>query len=77
MLKQERLSGTERPRQMTACAGVVDDAGVVVEDRVVLVEGACVLAQRLEESTGCGPRASVDRVRVGGGDDVWAGTMDF
>ena len=45
-------------------------AGEVVEQRVVVVERARVLRERVEQTTERRPRLAVQRVRVRGGDDV-------
>ena len=51
--------------------------GVVVEDGVVLVEGAHVLGDGVEQPGQRRPRLAVDRVGVGGGDHVGAGGVDL
>ena len=56
---------------------VEDDARVVVEQRVVLVERAHVLGDRIEQPPERRPRLAVDRVRVGRRDDVGARGMDL
>ena len=58
----------ERVRDALALLGVEHHAGVVVEQRVVLVERARVLRERVEEAAERRPRLAVDRVRVRGGD---------
>ena len=65
----------ERVRDALALVGVEHDAGVVVEQRVVVVERARVLRERVEEPAERRPRLAVHRVRVRGGDDVGAGRV--
>ena len=73
-----RMSGLalpERVRDALALFGVEHHAGVVVEERVVFVEGAGVLRERIEEATERRPRLAVDRVRVRGGDHIRTGRV--
>src|SRR5579875_1802367 len=56
-----------------ALLGVDHHPGVVVEQGVVLVEGADVLGDRLEEPAQGGQRLAVHRVAVGGCDHVGPG----
>ena len=51
------------------------DAGVVVEEAVVLVEGADVLGERFELATQRGPGLPVHRVGVRSGHDVGPGRV--
>src|SRR5258705_8781000 len=57
-------------RDALAFLGVEDDARVGVEQRVVVVEGAGVLGDRVEQSGQRRPRLAVDRMGVRGADHV-------
>ena len=56
---------------------VEHDAGEVVEQDVVVVEGAGVLGDRVEQLPERRERLAVHRVGVGGGDDVGPGGVDL
>ena len=71
------LDVAERVGDALALLGVEDDAGVVVEHGVVLVERADVLGQRVEEPAERRPRLAVDRVRVRGRDHVGPRGVDL
>ena len=58
-----------------ALFGIEHHTGVVVEQGVVLVEGAGVLGDRVECATQRRPRLAVHRVGVRGADDVGAGRV--
>ena len=61
-----------------ALLGIVDhDAGVVVEQDVVLEEDARVLGERIERAAEGRERLAVHGVGVGGGDDVGSGGVDL
>jgi hypothetical protein len=77
VLEQQRLLVPERACKRAAFVGAVHDTGEVVEDRVVLVEGARVLAQRLQQATGGRPRPSAPGVRVRDRGDVRSRAMDL
>ena len=66
----------ERGGDAVALRRIVDHAGEIVEQRVVFVERAGVLRQRVEQLAERRPRLAVQRVRVGGGDDVGPGSVD-
>ena len=72
VLQDQRLARPEDAQKRRDSAAVVDGAREVVEDGVVAVEGAVVLADGLDRATGRGPGAAEGRVRVDGGDDVVA-----
>ena len=78
VVAQDRgLVVAERVGDALALLGVEHDAGVVVEQRVVVVERADVLGQRVEEPAERRPRLAVHRVRVGGRDHVGPGGVDL
>src|SRR5579871_277080 len=60
----------ERFGDAVAFGGFVDDAGVVIEQRVILVESAGILRDRIELASQGGPRLPIHGVRMGGGYDV-------
>ena len=70
------LVGAEGLGDALALADVEHDARVVVEQGVVLVEGARVLRQGIEEPPEVENALPWTRVAVGGGDDVGAGLVD-
>ena len=74
--RMARLVGAEGVGDALALADVEHDAGVVVEDGVVLVEGARVLRERIEQLAEAGERLAVDAVAVRGGDHVGSGPVD-
>ena len=55
---------------------VEDNAGVVVEEHVVVVEDATVLSDRIEKPAERGERLTVERVGMGGGHHIWKGHVD-
>src|SRR5262249_1157424 len=63
--QDHRLLLAEGVGETLALLEVEDDARVVVEQGVVLVEGADVLRDRVEQPAERGPRLPVDRGRVG------------
>ena len=67
----------ERVGEAFALLEIEHDAGVVVEHRVVAVEGARVLGQGIERTAQGRPRLAVHGVGVGGRHDVGAGGMDL
>ena len=71
--QDDRLALAEGVGDALALLDVEDDAGVVVEERVVLVERARVLRDGVEQAPERRPGLAVDRVGVGGGDDVGPG----
>ena len=77
VLEQQRLLVAQRARQRPALLGVVHDAREVVEDRVVAVERARVLTERLEQPTGGRPRAAAPGVGVRDRDDVGTRPVDL
>src|SRR5581483_4236998 len=70
------LVATERMRDALALFGVEHHARVVVEDRVVAVEHARVLRQRVERPPERGPRLAVHGVRVRGRHHIGPGGVD-
>lgn len=75
--QHQRLAGAERGGDAAALVGVHGDTGVRVVQRVVLVEGAALLGDRVEQVAECGQGAPVHGVAVGDGDDVGAGGVDL
>ena len=75
--EDDGLVVAERVGDALALLDVEHHAGVVVEERVVLVEGADVLGDRVERAAERRPRLAVDRVRVGGGHHVGPGGVDL
>ncbi len=71
--QHERLAGTEGGGDAAALVGVDGDAGVGVVQGVVLVEGAALLGDGVQEVAQRGEGAAVHRVTVGDRDDVGAG----
>ena len=67
----------ERVCQALAFLGIEHDPGVVVEHRMIPVEGARVLRQGIERPAQRRPGLAVDGVGVGGRHDVGAGGMDL
>ena len=68
------LCGPERRRQRLGRGLLQHDGATALRAHgVVFVEDASVLGDRIERAAERGPRLAVDRVRVGGGDDVGAG----
>src|SRR5947207_1034756 len=62
--------GLAPPQGMGDALGLVeveDDAGVIVEQGMVLIERAGILGDRVEQAAGGRPRLAVERVSVGGG----------
>jgi hypothetical protein len=55
-----------------AFGSFLDDAGVILENDVIFVERAGILRERIEQAAQGGPRFSVERVSVSGGDHVRA-----
>ena len=55
-----------------AFGGFLDDAGVIIENNVILVKGASILGERIEQTAKSRPRLAVQGMRVRGGDDVGA-----
>jgi len=55
---------------------VEDNAGVVVEEHMVVVEDATVLSDRIEKPAERGERFTVERVGMGGGHHIWKGHVD-
>jgi hypothetical protein len=55
-----------------AFGGFLDDAGVIFENDVIFVKRASVLGKRIKQAAEGGPRLTVERVSVGGGDHVRA-----
>ena len=72
-----RLVVAEGVGDALALLGVEHHAGVVVEQAVVLVEGAGVLGEGVEQAAQRRQRLAVERVGVGGGDHVGAGGVDL
>ena len=70
------LVTSERRADPLALGRVEHDAGVVVEDRMVLVEGARILRERIEQHAERRECLAVQRVRVGRSDDVRARMMN-
>ena len=75
--KDDSLVVAEGGGDALALFGVDHHAGVVVEEPVVLVEGADVLGDGVESAAQAGPRLAVDRVGVGGGHHVGPGRVDL
>jgi hypothetical protein len=75
--QDERLARAESCGDPLALLGVDGDAAVGVVERVVLVEGAALLADRVEEVAEGRERAAVHGVAVGDRDDVRAGGVDL
>ena len=75
--EDDRLVVAERVGEALAFLEVEHDPGVVVEERVVAVEGARVLGERIEQPAQRRPGLAVDRVRVRGRHDVGPGRMDL
>ncbi len=68
--QDDGLAVAELVRDPLALLEVEHDAGVLVEQRVVVVERARVLGDRIEQSAERGPRLAVYRMGVGGADHV-------
>ena len=77
MLEDQGLALAERPGERVGVGGVVDGAGVGVEHAVVAVEGAVVLADRLEGTAGRRPRPPLRGVRVRHRVDAGADPVDL
>ena len=75
--EDQRLVPTERVGDPLALFQVEHDARVVVEDRVVAVERAGVLGQRIERPAQRRPRLTVHGMRMGGRDDVRTSRVDL
>ncbi|GAA3049400.1 hypothetical protein GCM10020000_32420 [Streptomyces olivoverticillatus] len=75
--QDHRLVRPEGGRDAPPLLLVHDDARVVVEERVVLVEGTDVLRDRLQQLPERGQSPPVGGVAVGGGHDVGAGLVDL
>jgi hypothetical protein len=75
--EDDGLRLAERVGQALALLDVEDDAGEVVEQRVVLEEDAAVLGERGELLAERRERLAVDRVAVRRGDDVGPGRVDL
>ena len=75
--QDHRLVVTECVGEALALLEVEDDSGVVVEDAVVLVEGAHVLGDGIERSPERRPRLPVDGMGVGCRNDVGPRLVDL
>ena len=75
--QDDRLVVAEGVGQPLALLEVEHHAGVVVEQRVVAIEGAGVLGQGIEQPAKRGPGLAVDRMGVGRGDHVRPRRMDL
>ncbi|GDY63408.1 hypothetical protein SAV14893_028010 [Streptomyces avermitilis] len=73
--QHQRLAGVERGGDPAAFLGVHRDPRVRVVQRVVLVEGAALLGDRVQQVAERGQGAPVHGVAVGDGHDVGAGGM--
>ena len=68
--EDDRLGVAQRVGDALALLDVEHDAAEVVVQRVVAVERARVLGERIERAGQTRPRLAVERVGVGGGDDI-------
>jgi hypothetical protein len=59
-----------------AFGSFLNDTGEILENDVILVKCASILGKRIEQAAERGPRFTVERVGVSGGDDVLAGGVD-
>ena len=66
----------ERAGDAVAFAGFLDDAGVIVEHRVVFVKRAGILREGIKRAAQRRPRFAVQRMGVRRGDHVRAGFVD-
>ena len=62
--QDDRFARAERARDAVALGGLVDHAGEIVEQAVVLIEGARVLRDRVEQAAERRPGLAVDGVGV-------------
>src|SRR4029077_14201126 len=53
-----------------------DDAGEILENDVIFVKRASILRERIEQAADGGPRFTVERVSVGGRNDIGARGVD-
>lgn len=74
--QDDRLLGSESSSDTVTFGSFFNDAGVIVEDRVIFVEGAGILRERIEAAAERGPRLAVKRMRVRGCDHVGAGGVN-
>ena len=77
MLEEQRLVVAQRAGQRAALLAAVHDAREVVEDRVIVVERAGVLTQRLEQTAGGRPRTAAPGVGVRDRGDVGPRPVDL
>jgi hypothetical protein len=74
--KDGGLLRAEGAGDAVAFGGFLDDAGEILKDDVIFVKRASILRERIEQAAEGGPRFTVERVGVGGGDDVGASGVD-
>jgi len=70
------LLGAEGAGDAVAFGSFLDDAGEILENDVILVKCASVLGERIEQAAEGGPRFTVERVSVGGRNDIGARGVD-
>ncbi len=71
--QDDGLAVAEFVRDALAFLDIEDDSGVLVEQGMVLVEGARILGDRIEQPAERRPRLAVHRMGVRGADHVRAG----
>jgi len=67
-----RFFGAESPSDAVTLGSFLDDAGVIVEDRVIFIKRASILRERIEAATERGPRFAVKGMRMRGSKNVGA-----
>ena len=75
--KNHGFALTEGVRNALALLRVQYDSGVVVEQRMVVVEGTCILGQRSKKLGQTGKRLAVQRVRMRGAHHIGPRCMDL
>ncbi len=74
--KDGRLLRAEGASNAVAFGSFLDNPRIIVEDDMIFIKSASILRERIEQATECGPRFTVERVGVGGGNHVGTRGVD-